>query len=48
MKEQKKVIIAASTDRLLPKAEKKKRFMQSAGKIRVDAEAVKALREKSK
>lgn len=33
---------------LLTKAEKKQRFMQSAGKIRIDSEAVNQLREMSK
>ena len=38
---------ATQTEKPLSKAEKKKRFMQSAGKIQIDAEAVNDLRERS-
>ena len=38
---------AVSENVPMTKAEKKQRFMQSAGKIQIDAEAVSQLRERS-
>lgn len=38
---------AVSENAPMTKAEKKQRFMQSAGKIQIDAEAVSQLRERS-
>lgn len=38
---------AVSENAPMTKAEKKQRFMQSAGKIQIDAEAISQLRERS-
>ena len=46
-KDSKATISAPQTDASMTKAEKKERFIQSAGKIKVDAAAVSDLRERS-
>ena len=46
-KDVKEITSAVSENVPMTKAEKKQRFMQSAGKIQIDAEAVSQLRERS-